>query len=143
MFDPGFSLEIINGAAHIAGLFFLWHLGLYLYRETRRRHLSAKDWFFGLPVSMHLAVAILVCDIGVWLKAVVVWIWRAYYGAGQFSATMLAALWVGSLIIVVGSLCKIRAITRPDHGDGPWLIAAGAVAIFVMATIIHRNFLYA
>lgn len=142
MLDPAFSLEIINGAGHIAGLFFLWHLGFYLCREAKRRHLNLGSWFSRLPISMHFAVAILIYDVGVWLKTFVIWVWRAFYGAGTFSGTMYTALWIGSLMIVVGSLCKIRAVTKPDHGDGPWLLAAGTVAIFIVVTVVHRNFLY-
>ena len=143
MFDPGFSLEIINGAGLIVGLFFIWHLARYLYIETKRRNLTLRAWLFKLPISMHFGVAILVYDIGVEIKTGVVWIWRAFYGAQQFNMPMLTALWIGSFIIVVGSLCKIRAITKPDRGDVPWLAAACAVALFVIVTVVQRNFLQA
>lgn len=137
-FDPSFSLEIINGASHVVGLIFLWHLGVYLVKETRRRRLGVRAWFFKLPVSMQFAVAIMVYDIGVWMKAFLIWSWR-FLGAGPFSPAMMVALWVGSLIIVVGGFCKIRAITKPDRGNKPWLVAAAAVMIFVALTLLHRS----
>ena len=135
--DPSFSLELINGATHIVGAFFLWHMAVYLVRETHRRRLKLRAWFFKLPVSMHFAVAILVFDFGVWMKAFVVWIWRML-GAAPFTLTVMTLLWIGSLIILIGGLCKIRAITKPDRGNGPWLLAAGAVVVFVVVTMVQR-----
>lgn len=137
-FDPNLPLELLNGAGVVLELCFLSWMAVYLWRETRRRHLGPRNWFFGLPPSMHLAVAIFVFDSGVWLRSSVIWAWRRFFGAGDFNATQLGILGFGGAVIVVGSLCKIRAITKPDYGDGPWLASAGAVALFLGASLIFR-----
>lgn len=136
--DPNLPLELLNGAGMVLEFCFLSWVAVYLWRETRRRGLTWRDWFFRMPPSMHLAVAIMVFDGGVFMRSSVIWIWRRYLGAGDFSVLQLSLLGYGGMLIVVGSLCKIRAISKPDYGDGPWLISAGAVAAFLLATVIFH-----
>ena len=45
---------------------------------------------------------------------------------------------VGDGLIVVGSLCKIRALTAPDHGSLPWLLASAATFAAIVAIVIIR-----
>lgn len=137
-FDPGLPLELLNGAGVVLEFCFLSWMALYLWRESRRRNLKARDWLFRLPPSMHLAVAIFVFDSGVWLRSAVIWMWRRFFHAADFSALQLGLLGVGGFVLVVGSLCKIRAITKPDFGNGPWLMSAGAVILFFGASMLVR-----
>src|SRR5271165_6552563 len=131
-------LEILDGGGAILGFFYLVWAANYLRRETSRRHLGFSDWFNGLlPPSMHLVVAIFVFDLGVFIRTTVMWVWRMR-GAKDFGPIEIGLLGFGGAVVIAGALCKIRAITKPDFGDGPWLAAAGAVALFVIATVWFR-----
>lgn len=137
--NPELPLELLNGAGMVLETCFLGLMVLYLLKETKRRGLGVADWIGGrLPPSMNFALAVMVCDSGVWLRSIVVWSWRRFYDGGGFGNYQLAFLALGALAIVVGSLCKIRAITKPDHGNGPWLASAAAVLLFVVVTVLYR-----
>ena len=136
--DPSLPLELLNGAGMVLETCFLSCMALYLFREVRRRQLSVRDWVFDLPPSMHLAVAIFVFDFGVCLRSAVIWIWRHFYKAGDFGLIQMSLLAYGGAIIVIGSLCKIRAITKPDFGNGPWLMSLAAMILFILATVTYR-----
>jgi len=135
---PDLVLELLNGASAILDFIFLALLGLYLIKETRRRGIPLRGWIFNLPPSMHFAVAVSICDAGILVRTTTIWLWRAIEGANEFSIPMLGSLTIGGFLIVLGSLCKIRSITRPDYGDAPWLIALYAVIIFVLISLILR-----
>jgi hypothetical protein len=137
-FDPNLPLELLNGAGMVLEGVFLTLMLIYLWRETHRRGLTWRAWFGGLPPSMHFAVAVIVFDGGVLVRTAAVWVWRRFYGAGDFGAWFLAAIGLATLLIVVGSLCKIRAISRPDYGDGPWLLAVAAVMAFLLGSLYFR-----
>lgn len=109
---------ILRGAAIILDAIFICLLASYLIRETRRRHLRARDWVVMLPPPMHFAVSVIVCDLGVLI----------YLAGWDVPAIRLA----GVGVILTGALCKIRSISKPDYGDGPWLLSAGAVLIFAL-----------
>lgn len=132
-----FFLEMLNGGAITPELLWLVLLTIYLSKESKRRGLHALDWF-SLPPSMDFMLAIFVVDAGVWLRSVTVWIWRRFDGAGEFSSVQQVVLAIGGFLIVVGYLCKIRAITRPDHGAGPWLASMAATAIVLVAMLVFR-----
>lgn len=137
MIDPALPLELLNGAGMVLEFCFIGLMLMYLWRETRRRGLAFADWIGGkLPPSMNLAIAVVVCDCGVWVRTIVIWAWREFYGGGDFGNWQAAALVLGALLIVVGSLCKIRAVSKPDYGDGPWMLAAAATLAFVLASVL-------
>lgn len=138
MIDPGIPLELINGDGMLTSGFFLLLIGIYLARETVRRKLHARDWLFRLPVSMHFAVAVAIHDLHVFGKDALIWHWRRFGGAGPFDAWQISALGALGLIGVIGGLCKIRAISRPDYGDGPWLFVLGATVAFMAVSLIFR-----
>lgn len=136
MIDPALPLELLNGAGMVLEFCFLSLMALYLWKETRRRNLGFFEWSHGhLPPSMNFAIAVMVCDGGVWVRAVVIWAWRRIFGGGDFSNWQAAALAFGALLIVTGSLCKIRAISKPEYGNMPWVLAAVATVIFVTASM--------
>jgi hypothetical protein len=107
-FDPSLTLEILNGVGVILACCFLVFLTVYLAREHKARNLRFRDWFFRLPPSMHLVVAIYVFDLGVVVRAGVIWIWRRFFDGGSMSLTQLTLLLFGAGIIALGSLCRIR-----------------------------------
>lgn len=136
-FDPRLPLELLNGAGMIVdGIFIAWGAH-YLFREADRRGLALWEWVVETPPHMNLVVAVLVHDAGVWLRSLVIWSWRRFYG-GDFGPWQGALLAAGALLIVVGGLCKIRAVTRPDHGDGPWLACLYVLAIFLAGSLATR-----
>lgn len=134
--NTGLLLELLNGGAVTPELLWLVMIGVYLSREARRRGLHAFDWF-RLPPSMDLMLAIFISDFGIWLKSIVVWLWRRR-GAGDFSNLDVALLFISGVLIVLGPLCKIRAMTGPDHGRVPWLIALTWTVVVGIALLVFR-----
>ena len=131
-------LEILNGGAITPELVCLVLLTIYLSKEAKRRGLRRLDWF-KLPPSMNLILAMFVYDAGVFVRSVAVWGWRRFSGGtGNFTGPEGLALIIGGALIVIGSLCKVRALTRPDHGDGRWLVASASSAIVIVALILLR-----
>jgi len=138
-FDPNVPLELLNGSGMVLeAIFVLLMLG-YLWRETARRGLTIRAWFCGgLPPSMHFAVAVIVFDGGVLIRTAFVWVWRRFYGAGEFGPWFMLAFMLAAALIAIGAIYKIRAISRPDYGDGPWLLSIAAVLAFLMASLYFR-----
>lgn len=131
-------LEILNGGAMTPELVCLVLLAIYLSKEAKRRGLHRLDWF-KLPPSMNLILAMFVYDTGVFLRSITVWAWRRFSGGvGNFDGVEGLALVLGGALIVIGSLCKIRALTKPDHGDGPWLAASAATAFAIGVLLLFR-----
>lgn len=122
----------------VVELFFLGWMIRYLWKETARRGLGWRHWLHRqLPPSMDFAVAVVVFDGGVWLRSLTIWAWRRFFEASDFSVVQIGLLAAGAAAIVIGSLCKIRSVTI-DYGPGPWMLAAGALAVFVGATLYFR-----
>lgn len=132
--DYAFLLEILNGGAITPELIWLSMLTVYLVREARRRGLHWFDWLH-LPPSMNLILAIFITDAGVTLRSVTVWLWRRRGGGGDFSFFQSGLLIVGGGMLVLGYLCKIRALTSPDHGDMPWFVS-GIISLLVVFLMV-------
>jgi hypothetical protein len=131
-------LEILSGGAMTPELVCLVLLGVYLSKEAKRRGLRRLDWF-KLPPSMSLILAMFVYDVGVFMRSATIWIWRRIDGgAGSLDGPEGLSLVIGGALIVLGSLCKIRALTKPDHGDGPWLAASAASAFAIGLLLLFR-----
>ena len=135
--NHAFFLEILNGGAVTPEVIVLALLAIYLSKESRRRGLRTLDWFH-LPPIMNFILAVFIYDTGVCLRSETVWIWRRFSGAGDFSAIEGGLLILGGALIVLGALCTVRALTHPDHGNRPWLVASTLSAIAIMALIIWR-----
>ena len=116
-------LDVLNGASIAPDLLWLTLIGIYLCKESRRRQLHPLDWFH-LPPSMNLMLAMFICDSGVCLRTITRWVWERFYRGGEFDFVIGISLGIGGALMVCGALCKIRALTKPDHGDGPWLLAS-------------------
>lgn len=113
-------LAVLNGAAIFPALVGLVLLALYLARESRRRGLRSMDWL-KLPPSMNLVLAMFIFDVGVCLRMVATWIW---YASGEQLAAIENLLGLTYLVMTIGQLCKIRALTQPDYGTVPWLVVS-------------------
>lgn len=135
--SSAFFLEMLNGGAITPELLWLVLLAVYLSKESKRRGLHALDWF-SLPPSMDLIVAVFLSDAGVWIRSTTIWVWRRFYGAGEFSNAQQLLLVIGGAMIVVGYLCKIRAWTKPDHGEMPYLVASAATAVVLIMMLVSR-----
>lgn len=114
-------IEFINGLAITPGLLWLVMIAIYLSKEAKRRKLHPLDWF-SLPPSMDFMLAIFISDLGMWIRSFVAWLWSRR-GGGEFTKLDILFLGGASALIIFGALCKIRALTRPDHGSNPWLVA--------------------
>lgn len=143
MISPNSSLlvssELLNGSDVILkGIFMLWALR-YLWLETKRRKLRFRDWFlFRLPPSMGFIIAVIVADFSTWIRSAVIWSWRRFYGSADYTAWQLELLLLAGLIGIVGGVCKIRAVTKPEYGDEPWLICLALVLVFIAASLVGR-----
>lgn len=122
-----FFLQILNGSAVAPEVLWLVLLAVYLSRESRRRGLRWFNWF-ALPPSMNLMLAIFIFDAAILTRTTVIWAWRRFDLAGQFGPAQATVLIVSGSFVLIGSLCKIRAMTHPDFGNWPWL-AATAITV--------------
>lgn len=137
--DQSLQLELLNGAGMVVEFCFIAYMVRYLRKEAIRRDLKLIDWInFRLPPSMNFAISVVVFDAGVWLRSLTIWSWRRFERAGQFNRLELTALSIGAAMIVLGALCKVRAITKPDYGNEPWILTAVATALFVCLTLLSR-----
>lgn len=136
--NPDFLLELLNGCSAILNAVFVYWLVRYLIVETSRRKIPLRDWMAKTPPAMHFATAIVVFDSGVFVRAATMWAWPHSNGSAKINTPLLAFLAIGSFLIGVGAICKIRAISHPDHGDGPWLFAVAIATVFLVASVMLR-----
>ncbi len=122
-------LELLNGAAVVPGLIVIALLTRYIVKEAKRRGLHPLNWG-RFPPGMNLVLAMFLFVIGVWGEKVSKWAWRAF-GAGPFGISLTASLIFFGFLIIIGLLCKIRALTRPDFGNWPWLASAAVTALVI------------
>jgi asparagine N-glycosylation enzyme membrane subunit Stt3 len=66
------------------------------------------------------------------------WIWRRFLGADDFTAIEVVFPILFAAGIVVALLCKIRALTKPDYGNGPWAWSALATLAALAAMLVFR-----
>jgi hypothetical protein len=133
--NTAFFLEILNGGAVTPELIWLAMLTIYLAKESRRRGLRWFQWFH-LPPSMNLILAIFVFDAAIVSRSWVIWAWRRFDEAGEFGPMQTAALTVSGFFILAGTLCKIRAWTHPDYGNGPWLLSCAVTVLAIVVLVI-------
>lgn len=124
-----YLLQILNGSAVLPELIWITLLSIYLSKESKRRGLHWFNWF-ALPASMNLMLAIFIYDFAILIRTIVIWAWRRFDLAAQFGPSQQIVLIAAGSLVLIGALCKIRAWTHPDYGNGPWL-AATAITILV------------
>ena|ERR1700679_972380 len=131
-------LELLNGAGVAPEVICLALLAVYISKESRRRGLRWFHWL-RLPPSMNLVLAIFIFDSGAVFRSLASWERRRFHDYTEFVSLLTTPLVViGSILVVTGALCQIRALTSPDHGDGPWVASAVAtIAVMVMLWFLH------
>ncbi len=126
-------LEALNGAALLPVFLSLLFLGFYLSRESRRRGLGALNWFH-LPPSMNLVFAMFVFNLGIAIRLATTFLW---YLIGEKLAPLQFLFLVAIVLIIMGALCKIKALTDPEYGRGPWLAAILGTGV-LLALLLFR-----
>src|SRR5258708_20127512 len=121
-------LGALNAAALIPAVIFLVLASRYLIRESIRRGLHPLNWF-NLPHSMNLALAMVIFDIFVILRLGTTVLW---YMLAQRIISINLLFLISIIGIIIGLLCKIRALTEPDYGNLPWL---GSAILTVLAAV--------
>lgn len=121
-------LESLNGAAIFTGLIVLIWLGRYFRKEAIRRGLRPYDWL-KLPPSMNLALAMFIFDAAISFRLATTVIW---YAIGEKLIPIQTLFIVAILGIIVGWLCKIKALTEPEYGKLPWILSMILTAALVV-----------
>lgn len=129
-------MKDLNGAGAVLGGFLLGILSLYLIKEHRRRELRLHQWWFKLPPSMHFAIATYIFVAGTSLRFGAIWLWREFGASPTFGGYSFGALVAGGVLSCIGALCMIRSLSKPDYGDGPWMLAAAAVFFFLFVSSV-------
>ena len=124
-------LEILNGVALIPATILLLLMVRYLIAESVRRGLHSFSWFH-LPPSMNLVLAMFFFDLAIMLRLIATFLW---YLIGQRLFPIQMLFFVAIIGLIIGLLCKIRAITEPEYGRLPWF-ATMMVTIAVAATLL-------
>jgi len=120
-----FLLELHGRGAILPEGIWLVLLTMYLVKETRRRGLGWYDWLH-LPPGMNFILAIYICDLGVVIQSIGFSLWQWWM------------LVVGGALVVVGFLCKIRALTVEDLGNRIWLWSGGAALLLFLLLVTVR-----
>lgn len=131
--DLSFVLEVINGDWAILALSLMAVCIAYLWHERRYFTPRHENW----PQGMKVAAAIATLSAGIFITRALIYVWRASYGAGDFSRMQLATLIAGAAIGAVGFLCAIREISRPLFGPVPWI---ATMVVLFLATIAMVGF---
>lgn len=127
-------LELLNGAAIVPGIILIALHFRYLVKEAHRRGL--RGWaILRYPPSMSLMLSAFILIVALWGEKGSKWLWR-FLGAGPLGISLTSALTFFGTIIVVGMLCKIRALTYPDSGNKPWLISSALTIVAVVLLLV-------
>lgn len=125
--EIGRLLEVSNGEWLIVctslSLFLIYHL----VRVGSQRRIGWRRWLWNLPLSMQLAVGVLIISLGVGTRSALIWWGRFKYGAPLQGINEWMLLW-GTLLAILGFMCVLRVITRPVFGHWPWVATLLAMA---------------
>jgi hypothetical protein len=130
-------LENMNGAAIVPALICTWLFARYLLKEGKRREKRLFDWFH-FPPGMDLVLAMVFFNTMVLGERMTKWVWRRFLGADDFRGVETFFMFLFGAGIVVALLCKIRALTKPDYGNGPWAWSAVATAVAIFIMLVSR-----
>lgn len=132
-------LEVTSGSG-VVPLFILTLILInYIIRESYRRIQAGYDvdWI-SPPPHIDFALAVLTLVVGVLINATVVWAWRRFFGGIDFNMLQKVLLGIGRTLTLFGSICIVRALTKPDYGDKPWIIAWAATIMAGVMMIVVR-----
>ena len=125
-------LEILNEIAVIPDLILVMLLAAYFCREARRRQLRSLDWLH-LDEGMTFALATMVLVFFLALRFIATVLW---YIIGQHLIPVQMIFLIAILGIISGLLCMIRAITKPYHGNIPWLVSIAATVLVAIVLLV-------
>jgi hypothetical protein len=132
-----FTLEVINGDWALLSFILMLMCAFYLVHELLARHMA--PWRTGKwAQGMRVATAIMAISAGVAITRVVIFWWRHFYDASEFSHLQAAALIAGAAIGTVGFICAIREISHPLYGHWPWIVSMVLLAIMTAYTVSSR-----
>ena len=138
MIEPSFMLDLFNAESALLSLIFLAFLFFYLRRERKKRGLKVRDYFLlRIPPAMALACAIFVYDLGALIRSGGIFAWRQVYGHAPFNSRQLIYLTIGAVLMTLGGLYKISAITRPAYGNWPWLMSLVAFMLYIVGAVFY------
>lgn len=126
------AAEMANGVWAILALWLSIFLTHHLVTVWRQRRLPWTR-FVKLPLSMQLAIGMLVVTLAILITRSIVW-WQRFTHDGVLNdrATATATFLVGTGIGIVGLLCILRTVSRPLLGHWPWLSALASVAVYFL-----------
>lgn len=113
-------LEVLNGAWAILCLCCMTVFGVYIYDEF-----TQHGWRAYWPISG--AIAIFVTDSGEFIFRSLIWWWRHEINHGIDAAWVITspALIIGSIVAMLGLICKIRVFSPRRIRAYAWIISAG------------------
>lgn len=140
-------LEVMNGSAIVPGLICIGLLVRYLINDIRRRRLADREQrrvqgvtLLHLPPGMDLVLAFAFLAFAVWGEKVLKWVWRRFLGGDDIGAiTETTAMVIFGGMVSLALLCVIRALTRPDHGNGPWFLSAVLTVLGFVILLATRS----
>src|SRR5262245_55283610 len=113
----------------------IWVSGFLIYNLSiisAQRRVSPKQWLFKLPLSMQLAVGMLILSVGTLIRSASIWIDRALSDGALSSLSWTGVgLLAGAFIAVCGFMCILRVVSKPVLGHWPWVSAVAAMLIYI------------
>jgi hypothetical protein len=139
MQNLNFTLKVINGAITLLTISLLIFMTFYIVNAFKRRRLSWRNLWFGLPISVSLAFIIYIDKLGALITRLVVWTWRNKGGdSSPFNTPETWWLFIGALVTGLGMLLMIRLLSRPRFGDWPWLASAAITTLYVVCSYLFE-----
>lgn len=124
------AAEMANGVWSILAFWLSIFLTHHLFIVWRQRRIPVTR-FVKLPLSMQLAMGMLVVTLAIFITRSIVW-WQRYSHNGVLNdhATATLAFLVGTGIGIIGLLVILRTVSKPIHGHWPWLSALASVIAY-------------
>lgn len=125
-------LELSNGLWTIVSVSLVIFLSYHLIKVSILRKITFRMWFFRLPLSMQLALGILIVALGIAMRSGQVWVDRLLH-AGELSPSFGTHTFVfGTLVAVTGFMCILRVLTRPMLGNWPWVVTTLVMVAYIL-----------
>lgn len=123
--------EAINGAWVLLAISLATLSIVYLRHEIRARG-AGRPWTSG----MRAALAKMLLSIGVGVAHFPLWEWRHFAHTDSLDGWRITVMATGAFIGACGFLISNREVSRALYGNGPWMVTAAVVTMFLAATAI-------
>lgn len=132
------QLEIANGVWTIVSAYLVVFLVYHLIKVGRQRRVWRR--WGSLPLSIQLAIGVLIGSCGVVVTRSVTW-WSRYSNGGYIELRNFdtAGYWFGTILGVVGFMCILRVSTKPMLGHAPWIAALISCGAYVLWSLIRLS----